>query len=84
MYLTAIGLVAWIVIGTIVIRGLLRRQLSGPWGRLLVLAPAVIFAAAPAVLLRCSLVPYSLVSFFAACIALFWFPILAARMRHAI
>jgi hypothetical protein len=84
MYLTVIGFVAWILVGTIILKALLQRQRSGPSGGLLIAGTAVVFAVVPAALLKCNLLPYSLISFLTAGVAFFWFPILAARMRRAI
>jgi hypothetical protein len=81
MYLTAIGTVAWLIIGTVAMKALLRNQRPGVPGRLLILIAAVILATVPVIALRYGLLPYSLAAFFAAAASFFWFPILAARAR---
>ena len=82
MHLLDLALVIWLVVGTIVIKLMLRGVSRNRPSRAVFLLVGLLLASLPLVTLKLELVDYSWISVVAAGIALFWFAILMGRVDN--
>jgi predicted lysophospholipase L1 biosynthesis ABC-type transport system permease subunit len=79
-----VGLIAWLVIGTLLIKAMLRRALHSTSIKFSVYLVAIALSAIPIIAIRNYIAGYSAVSVVLAGIGIFWFGILASRSGNAI
>ena len=83
MYLQDVGVVVWLVVGTIGINAMLGRVRAGRMPPVAFIIVSVALSIVPLALAQCRVFTYSAWYLVVACITFFWFCILASRMRRA-
>ena len=78
-----VAILAWGVIGTLVLKLMLRTSGDRLGSRLLFFAFAIALGSVPLIALRSEVAEYSAVGVIAAAVAVFWFAILAGRKGNA-